>query len=253
MLAGSDRISRPWQGAFIACVFIALTVAETIRALRRQREAKPLHVARNLGVAAFAGVVMNVLEEPLVAQLTRHRQFELLWAVVGILLLDYTLYIWHVLTHRVPFLWRFHLPHHVDLDLDASTALRFHFGEMLLAVPYRALQVTLLGIDYRTYSIWQTILFVSILFHHSNLRLPPVVERRLAWIVMTPRLHAIHHDANYAHLNSNWSSGLSVWDRLHGTFKDDVPQDEVSVGVPGYTGQDSLRHVLSMPFHKVES
>ena len=161
MLAGSPRISRSWQAAFVASVFIALTVAETVRALRQQREAKPLHIGRNLAVAAFAGVVMNVMEEPLVAQLTRHRLYSPWWAFVGILLLDYTLYVWHVLTHRVPFLWRFHLPHHVDLDLDASTALRFHFGEMLLAVPYRALQVTLLGIDYRTYSIWQTFLFAS--------------------------------------------------------------------------------------------
>ena len=104
---------------------------------------------------------------------TGHRVFSLWRGIASILLLDYTLYIWHVLTHRVPFLWRFHLPHHVDLDLDASTALRFHFGEMMLAVPYRLLQVTLFGIDYRTYSIWQTFLFACILFHHSNLRLPP--------------------------------------------------------------------------------
>jgi sterol desaturase/sphingolipid hydroxylase (fatty acid hydroxylase superfamily) len=252
MLAGSPRISRGWQAAFIASVFVGLTIAETVRALRQQREAKPLHIGRNLAVAASAGIVMNVIEEPLVALLTGHRVFSLWRGIASILLLDYTLYVWHVLTHRLPFLWRFHLPHHVDLDLDASTALRFHFGEMMLAVPYRLLQVTLFGVDYRTYSIWQTFLFACILFHHSNLRLPLGVERKLAWVLMTPRLHGIHHDADYAHLNSNWSSGLSIWDRLHGTFRDDVPQEQVSIGVPGHVRKDSLRRALSMPFHAVE-
>ena len=252
MLAGSPRISRGWQAAFIASVFVGLTIAETVRALRRQREAKPLHIGRNLVVAASAGIVMNLIEEPLVAWSTSHRVFSLWRGIAGILLLDYTLYVWHVLTHRVPFLWRFHLPHHVDLDLDASTALRFHFGEMMLAVPYRLLQVTLFGIDYRTYSIWQTFLFACILFNHSNLRLPPGMERKLAWLLMTPRLHGIHHDADYAHLNSNWSSGLSIWDRLHGTYRDDVPQEQVSIGVPGHVCKDTLRRVLSMPFHSVE-
>src|SRR6185295_3873165 len=108
---------------------------------------------------------------------------------LAVVLLDYTLYLWHVLTHRVPFLWRFHLVHHVDLDLDASTALRFHFAELVISVPFRAAQILLIGVSPLAFSVWQTLLMLSILFHHSNVRLPVEVERRLNLLFVTPRMH----------------------------------------------------------------
>jgi len=143
--------------------------------------------------------------------------------VLAVLLLDYSLYVWHVLTHRVPLLWRFHLVHHVDLDMDASTALRFHLGELLLSVPWRAAQIGLIGVSWRVYAIWQALLMLSILFHHSNFRLPLRVEGYLNRLIVTPRMHGIHHSIASDEVNSNWSSGLSFWDRLHGTLRLDVP------------------------------
>jgi hypothetical protein len=94
-------------------------------------------------------------------------------------LLDYSLYVWHILVHKVPFLWRFHQPHHVDLDRDASTALRFHFGEILRSVPWRAAQIVVIGVPPLTLPVWQTATLVEILFHHSNVELPVEVERWL--------------------------------------------------------------------------
>ncbi len=82
--------------------------------------------------------------------------------VAGVLWMDYTLYLWHILTHRVPWLWRFHAVHHVDLDMDASTALRFHFGEMIASIPYRTMQVVLFGVDEPAFRAWQTFLLASI-------------------------------------------------------------------------------------------
>src|SRR5689334_5871743 len=93
MLDGSPRISRVWQGVFVASVFVGLTIAETVRALRQQREPKPLHIGRNLAIAGSAGIVMNLVEEPMVALLTRHRLYSPWRAFAGILLLDYTLYV----------------------------------------------------------------------------------------------------------------------------------------------------------------
>jgi sterol desaturase/sphingolipid hydroxylase (fatty acid hydroxylase superfamily) len=150
----------------------------------------------------------------------------------------------------VPFLWRFHLPHHIDLDLDASTALRFHFGELTLSVAWRAVQVVLIGASPRALSVWQTFTLVEILFHHSNVELPEGAERWLSRLVVTPRLHGIHHSAREDETNSNWSSGLTVWDWLHGTLRRDVPQDEITVGVPAYRrpGEVTLPRVLEMPF-----
>lgn len=155
-------------------------------------------------------------------------------------------------THRVPFLWRFHLVHHIDLDLDASTALRFHAGEMALSVPFRAAQVVLLGVSPRALRTWQAFFFAAVLFHHSNARLPLRAERALARLVMTPRLHGLHHSTVREETDSNWSSGLSVWDRLHGTMRADVPQGAIDIGVPGYHAPQDVRiePSLRLPFAK---
>ena len=95
----------------------------------------------------------------------------------AILLLDYTLWHWHWVNHRVAFFWRFHSVHHVDRDMDASTALRFHFGELGMSVVFRALQIVVIGADPFSIAIYQTLLFAAILFHHSNTRLPIGLER----------------------------------------------------------------------------
>lgn len=250
-----DQIVPNWiTGAVIVTTFATLTGLELIRALRRRREPKPLHVARNLALAAIAGIATGLTERPVILPLARHGH-DLLNAIpfrtlVAILWLDYTLYLWHVLTHRVPLLWRFHLAHHIDLDCDASTALRFHGGELLLSVPFRAAQIALLGVTAFEYTLWQTLLFACILFHHSNIDLSPVRDRRLSRFLVTPRMHGIHHDAVRANTDSNWSSGLSIWDRLHRTLNLDVPQPEVLIGVPAYQKPEdvTLARALVLPF-----
>ena len=168
----------------------------------------------------------------------------------AVLLMDYTLYMWHVLTHRVPALWRFHVVHHLDLDLDASTAVRFHFGELALSTPWRVAQVVLIGTSPLALSIWQTALLVAILFHHSNVELPLAIERRLGRVFVTPRMHGIHHSIARDQVNSNWSSGLALWDRIHGTLKLNVPQREITIGVPPFLHPEdvTLEKVLELPF-----
>jgi sterol desaturase/sphingolipid hydroxylase (fatty acid hydroxylase superfamily) len=244
--------------------FAALVVLEGRRPLRRPVEPKPRRVARNLGLAGVGAAVLSVLQAPLlvpVAEWARGEHLGLLNRVTlpraaeiaaAVLLLDYTLWHWHWLTHRVPFLWRFHLVHHVDLDLDASTALRFHFGELALSVPYRLAQVVVIGADPLAVSLWQLLLMASILFHHSNLRLPAGVERVLVRLVVTPRMHGIHHSDYENETNSNWSSLLSAWDSLHGTLVLSVQQRAVVIGVPAYRDprQVTLGKVLALPFRK---
>ena len=185
----------------MAGLFVALAVLETARPLRASVEPRPRRVARNLGIAGLGLAALTLLQAPLlvpVAEWARgHRIGILNWTslpaavetIAAVLLLDYTLWHWHWLNHRVPFLWRFHLVHHVDLDLDSSTALRFHFGEMLLSVPWRAAQVRLCGASPHALRLWQAFFFVSVLFHHSNLRLPLSLERALVRVFTTPRLH----------------------------------------------------------------
>lgn len=210
----------------------------------------------------MAALTVRLAEKPVVEPLARavaRRRIGLLqryrlplWCecAIGIALMDYTLYLWHRLMHRAAPLWRYHLPHHVDLDLDASTALRFHFSELVLSVPWRAGQVCLIGVSPLTLSLWQTFLMLSILFHHSNVELPEKFERLLSCLVMTPRLHGIHHSTVRAETDSNWSSGLTVWDWLHGTLRTDVPGRSITIGVPAYrdAAEVTLKKILAMPF-----
>jgi sterol desaturase/sphingolipid hydroxylase (fatty acid hydroxylase superfamily) len=248
-------------GLVIAGAFALLWFAERKRPLRRRVEPEGVHHGRNAAVAALAAATVQLAEMPVVAPLATfgvRRRWGLLghmphgWlrTVLSLVLLDYSLYLWHVLTHRTAALWRFHAVHHVDLDLDASTAVRFHFGELTLSVPWRAAQVALIGVSPRDLRLWQQALLVSVLFHHSNLRLPPRIEGVLSAFVMTPRLHGIHHSDEQAVRDSNWSSGLTIWDYLHGTLRTDVPQDAITIGVAGYEHPDdvTLPRILEMPF-----
>lgn len=252
-----------WLGAVLTLgTFAALVWLENRRPLRGAVESKLRRNARNLAVATLGAVSVQLAENPVVRPLSRlveHRQLGLLklvrlpaWLEVSLAaaLLDYTLYLWHVLTHRVPFLWRFHQVHHADLDMDASTALRFHFGELICSVPWRAAQVLAIGVCPLALSLWQTAVLLEIMFHHSNVELPPAVEARLAKLVVTPRLHGIHHSIVDDEVNSNWSSGLTIWDWLHRTLRLDVPQEAITLGVPAFLGPDDVRlgEVLEMPF-----
>jgi len=246
----------------IGALFAVLAWLEYRRPLRREVEPKTVRVSRNLVFAGLAALTVQAIEIPLVRPLAvaaAERRWGLThvvpgppWAavMVALLLLDYTLYVWHVLTHRVPFLWRMHVVHHVDRDLDASTALRFHAAELAASVPWRALQIVAIGVSPDVLLFWQTCVLASILFHHANVELPLALERALNFVVVTPRMHGIHHSNVREHTDSNWSSGLSIWDRLHGTFRGDVPQEAITIGVPAYmrAGDVTLAKSLALPF-----
>lgn len=250
------------SGALFVSAAGLLWFLERRRPLRKAVESKITRTGRNVAVAGLAAVSLQLVEQPAIQPLTtlvQRRRWGLLkllrlptWleVVLAVVLMDYTLYIWHVLMHRVPALWRFHLPHHVDLDLDTSTAVRFHAGELAIATGWRALQVTLIGVSPLSLSVWQTFVLLSVLFHHSNVRLPLQVERRLVRIIVTPRMHGIHHSIVKEETNANWSSGLTVWDWLHGTLRLNIPQDQITIGVPAYQNPDEikLRQILEMPF-----
>lgn len=254
----------PWwiSAPLTAGVFVTLVWLERKRPLRRRVEPLLRHDSRNLAVAAIGALALRIAEQPVTDRLTalvERRRWGLLqrarlplWleTIAAAAMMDYTLYLWHVLTHKVPWLWRFHAVHHVDLDLDTTTAIRFHFGELAQSVAWRAAQVAVIGVRRFPLSVWQTFLFTCILFHHSNVRLPPTVDRRLRWLLVTPPMHGIHHSVVEDETNSNWSSGLTIWDWLHGTLKLGIPQDEIAIGVPGYRdpAEVTLPKILLMPF-----
>jgi sterol desaturase/sphingolipid hydroxylase (fatty acid hydroxylase superfamily) len=176
------------------------------------------------------------------------------WAgfVVGVLALDYGIYLWHRLNHISPFLWRFHNVHHLDLDMDVSTGIRFHFGEMLLSIPFRILVIALAGVQPLTIVIYEVIFEVATLFHHSNIKLPKGLEKALAYFIITPKQHGIHHSVVQNESNSNYGTVFNFWDRLHGSSIMNVKQQKVNIGVPAYRSEEELNlgFLLKLPVLK---
>lgn len=250
--------------AVVAGGFLLFLWIETLRPLRVERDSKLRRIGRNLSTAGIGLATVELLQIPILIPISHWamtrgigllNQFELAgWIrmAVTLLLLDYTLWFWHWVNHRVPFFWRFHSVHHVDRDLDVSTGVRFHFGELGLSVLFRALQISAIGAGPLSVAIWQMLLFVSVLFHHSNTRLPLALERILVRIIVTPRMHGIHHSDYENETNTNWSSLFSLWDYLHGTIRLDVPQQSITIGVAAYDDPKkvTLGKILAMPFRR---
>ena len=258
----SSELPSWLNGLLIAGTLATVVLAELKRPLRETRQDKLRRDIRNAAMSAMTAATISLTEKPVTTRLTRALERNR-WGLLkmrrlpvaaelflSVALLDYTLFVWHYLTHKVPFLWRFHQVHHVDLDLDASTALRFHAGEMLLSVPWRAAQVLLFGISARGLALWQTLTLMEILFHHSNVRLPAGFERLLCRVIVTPRMHGIHHSIVREETDSNWSTIFSWPDLVHGTLRLNVPQDEITIGVPGFQKPEELTiaNLVQMPF-----
>ena len=251
-----------WLIAALAVAFVGLALVERRRPLRRSRDPSAARIGRNIVIGAITAGTMRALEAPIISRVARsveRRRWGLVprlpiaagWkTALMILLMDYTLYLWHVLLHRVPLLWRFHRVHHSDVDLDTSTALRFHVGEFALSVPWRAGQIAMLGVSERALALWGALTLAEVLFHHSNVRLPMGLESALSRFVVTPRLHGIHHSNRLDEQSSNFSSGLAFWDALHHTARLGVAQDSLVIGLESYVLPEQLKllPLLAMPF-----
>lgn len=237
---------------------LIIFAAERARPLRPPTQPPRSRTLSNLALDATSLAIVALVEAPITRRLAKQALHERRGVVqwlnaphwlrdaAAIMLMDYTMYLWHVATHKVSFLWRFHLVHHIDLDLDSTTALRFHGIDMAMSAPVRAAQVYAIGMSPRALRIWQFWFFFSILFHHSNIRLSERAERLLSRMITTPRMHGIHHSAVHDETDSNWSSGFAFWDHLHGTFRMDVPQEEIAIGVPAYRDPADLGILASL-------
>lgn len=142
------------------------------------------------------------------------------WSVIilALLLLDCGIYWQHRLMHTAPFLWRWHRVHHSDVELDASSALRFHPIEILISYLYKMLLISLLGAPVLAVFVFEVLLSSAALFNHSNIALPASLDRQLRRFWVTPDMHRIHHSLQYAEQQSNFSSSFSVWDYCFGSY-----------------------------------
>ena len=246
----------------IALLVAALCVIERAAPLRRATSplSRRLLVNVVIGVLAFAAATVIVRPAALaVLARTAATPFGLLHLVplplplqfvVAVLLMDLTFYWWHVATHRVPWLWRFHVVHHIDPDLDVSTAFRFHAGEIALSAVFRVVQVAAIGPSLAMFAAYELLFQAATVFHHSNVGMPARMDRALNVLIVTPRMHGIHHSQVPAETNSNYSVIFSWWDRLHRSRSRERPQSELAIGVAEYTRPEdnSPGNALLLPF-----
>lgn len=255
---------RTLSGVLLVSGFGMLLVAENIYPLRARKRPRPGRYVTNAVMTSLAVLAGAAAVRPVglgLASLTEARAFGALnwlalpgWAkfAAGFLLMDLTFYYWHRVNHTVHFLWRFHSVHHIDPDLDVTTSMRFHFGEVLLSSFFRAAQVAAIGIAPQTYIVYESCFTLATLFHHSNLKVPLSLERGLNRILVTPRMHGIHHSVVRSELNSNYSVIFRWWDALNRSLVLNVPQSAITIGVGRFADARDNRvlRLAMLPFGK---
>ena len=246
-------------------VFITLYILETKFQLRKRVQNRWKRMIINFIISIPAFALLRILFIPAMVWLAVKNQgwhFGLNYLLdvpawlkytIVFLLLDYGNYIWHILLHKLPFLWRFHLVHHTDLDLDITTAFRFHFGEMIGSIFFRGAAVLLTGSPMILVLIYEIVFETATQFHHSNTKLPFYFEKLLNKIIVTPRMHGIHHSIIKRETDSNYSIIFSFWDRIHKTVRINIHQNEIVTGVPAYADEKELTigNLLKLPFTKI--
>ncbi len=252
-----DRIAIFLQskGGIVVTVLVALLVIERVFPVARGLGGLR-RLLRNFSLAALNAILSFAVVVPvsaLAAQwgLDWRPAWWSGWAGLGLdlVILDCWIYWWHRANHELPFLWRFHEIHHLDETLDASSALRFHFGEVFLSALVRAAVIFLLGVPLANVVVFETTIALVTMFHHSNVRLPPWIERPLSFIVVTPSIHWVHHHAIRADTDSNYSTLLSVWDRLFGSRSATPRSPDMAIGVEG--GHDrGIAALVTRPFRR---
>lgn len=171
-------------------------------------------------------------------------------AIIAFLLLDFLQYACHVLMHKTPILWRLHAVHHHAEHMEATAALRFHTIEVTIHGIITLAAVVLLGIHVHDVAIYNAIMLPAALFHHSNIRLHPRVEPVLRWLIVTPRMHRVHHSRWQPETDTNYAAVLTIWDRLFGTLSPDRGPEAIRVGLDGFEPRHTrtLKGMLITPF-----
>lgn len=245
-----------------AVILTVLWTLEGVIPFLPGRREKIKHSARNIAIGGFNAVILAALYAPLLFRLTAwtsNNNFGLLYlfglplwasAFSTILLQDAWMYAWHRANHRFSLLWRFHKVHHSDPQMDASTAVRFHTGEILISAVLRLGVVAILGL-----SLWQILLYdlliiPVILFHHSNIQFPEKFDKSFRTVFASPAMHRIHHSPVRRETDSNYSTIFSFWDRLARSFRLRENEVKVNYGLSEFTATETERFSIlaMMPF-----
>lgn len=172
--------------------------------------------------------------------------------VLSLLLLDFIIYLQHLMFHHIPVLWRLHRMHHTDLDLDVTSGNRFHPLEIVISMLIKLTAVLLLGAPAQAVLIFEVILNASAMFNHGNMRLPASFDRLLRIFLVTPDMHRVHHSTIVRETNSNFGFSVPWWDRICGTYRSQPEKGhlEMTIGLKEYRDPNKLTllRLLVQPF-----
>ncbi len=256
---------EPWlRLAAFSAVFVVMALWE-VRLPRR-----PLTIGRgrrwpsNLGVVALDTLIVRILFPTAavgVALVCEARGWGLfnwlslpagLATLLSVLLLDLAIYLQHVLFHAVPVLWRLHRMHHADLDIDVTTGVRFHPIEIVLSMLIKFAVVAAIGATAVAVLVFEVLLNATSMFNHSNVRMPPAVDRVARWLVVTPDMHRVHHSIIRAETDSNFGFNFPWWDRLFRTYRPQPAEGHLgmTIGINAFRDPGELRldRMLVQPF-----
>lgn len=245
-----------WAGVLI------YLLCEQLFPYREPTVARPRRWLANLPLSILNGTIYHFLYTSSImglAMTVQTQKLGLLNAVAlpawlklaaGILILDFFIYIWHLLTHELPILWRFHRVHHSDLNMDVTTANRFHLGEFLVTGLIRLAVIYTFGISLTAYILFEILVNLAVQFHHSSIRVPAWFERWWVIFFVPPFLHRIHHSVKIKEQNSNYGVIFSCWDRMSGTLRTAVEQETIVIGTGSHREVDKLGfwQLLLLPF-----
>lgn len=234
-------------------------------AINRRRRMR--HAARNTTLGLLNALAVALLAAPLIANVAgwaEESRFGLLnmmnlppaiATVTAILLFDGWLYLLHRANHKFGFLWRFHRVHHSDPEMDATTAIRFHTGEVLISGALRLAVIPLLGVTLWQVLTYESLMLPVILFHHSNVNFPEKADRWLRALLVSPALHRVHHSRTRAETDSNYSIIFSFWDRIWRTFRLRKDGRPVDFGLSEYDSEEwqRVKGLLTTPFQASNS
>lgn len=231
---------------------------------------RPQHINRkqrwpvNLGLAAFNMAIMRLSIGGLAylsAATAASQGYGLLnwlaateWLsiIVTLLFLDFAIYCQHIVSHKWPLLWRLHQVHHTDLEFDATTAVRFHPLEIMISMLYKVLCIVLIGANPWAVIAFEIILNAAATFNHSNIDIPPALDKKLRRLIITPDMHRIHHSTVPAETDSNYGFSISCWDRLCRTYVAEPrqPQTTMAIGLSPFREPHELgfMQLLLLPF-----
>jgi sterol desaturase/sphingolipid hydroxylase (fatty acid hydroxylase superfamily) len=251
-----------WLPTLIAgCGLAVMWVWETVAPYIVGRTHRRRHALRNLGLAllnAFALTLLLGTATSSVLARTAQHEFGMLYALpltgwgrlpVAVGLLDGWLYLWHRLVHRIPLLWRLHRVHHIDGEMDVTTAVRFHAGEFIVAAVIRLGMLAIFGISLGELLVFQTLVLAVTMFHHANISLGSW-DRPLRWFLVTPYMHQIHHSQKSEETNSNYATLSPWWDRIFSSYQMRSDQQPVELGLVEFTDPrwQTIGGMLVTPF-----